>query len=59
MAPPKNLKSKNLKVAEGLKAKNSRIPKFYLRPEIHKRGNLGRPVVSSVKVLRLSFTTYS
>ena len=32
------------KVSEELKTENSRAPKFYLRPKIHKRGNPGRPI---------------
>ena len=53
------------KVAKGLKTENPRTTKFYLRPKIHKRGNPGNPVVSSVNchtsnitIRRLSYTTY-
>ena len=38
----------NEKVAEGLKRNDPKTPKFYLRPKIHKEGNPGRPVVSTV-----------
>ena len=38
----------NEKVAEGLKRNDPKTRKFYLRPKIHKEGNPGRPVVSSV-----------
>ena len=38
----------NEKVTEGLKRNDPKTPKFYLRPKIHKEGNTGRPVVSSV-----------
>ena len=36
------------KVAEGLKVNNVKPPKFYLSPKIHKEGNPGRPVISSI-----------
>ena len=35
-------------IAEGLKMDNPRTPHFYLLPKIHKEGNPGRPVVSSI-----------
>ena len=35
-------------IAEGLKTDNPRTPHFYLLPKIHKEGNPGRPVVSSI-----------
>ena len=35
-------------IAEGLKPINPRTPRFYLLPKIHKDGNPGRPVISSV-----------
>ena len=41
-----NLLSKTL--AEGLKSVNSRPPKFYISPKIHKESNPGRPVINSV-----------
>ena len=36
-------------IAEGLKPSNSKTPRFYMLPKIHKNSNPGRPVVSSVK----------
>ena len=36
------------KLAEGLSLKEARTPLFYLLPKIHKTGNPGRPVVSSI-----------
>ena len=36
------------KLAEGLKMQEARTPLFYLLPKIHKKGNPGRPVVSSI-----------
>ena len=38
----------NEKVAEGMKRNDLKTPKVYLRPTLHKEGNPGRPVVSSV-----------
>ena len=35
-------------IAEGLKPIEPRTPRFYLLPKIHKEGNPGRPVISSV-----------
>ena len=46
-----NLKQRELidpKLAEKLKPTNSKTPKLYLLPKIHKKNNPGRPVVSSV-----------
>ena len=36
------------KLADGLKLPEARTPKLYLLPKIHKKGNPGRPVVSSI-----------
>ena len=36
------------KIAEQLKPRNPRTPRMYLLPKIHKPGNPGRPVVSSI-----------
>ena len=36
------------KTAENLKIKNPRTPRLYLLPKIHKEGNPGRPVISSI-----------
>ena len=45
---PSTLTLLNQKVAEGLKRNDPKTPEFYPRPKIHKEGNPGRPVVSSV-----------
>ena len=47
------------KVAEGLKKENPRTPKFYLRPKILKKGNPGRPVVSSVNCHTSNISSYA
>ena len=44
----KKQKLRNEKGAEHLKRNDPKTPKFYLRPKIHKEGNPGRPIVSSV-----------
>ena len=41
----KNLLCKN--ISEGLKTENPKTPHFYLKPKVHKEGNLGRPVINS------------
>ena len=41
-----NLITKN--VAEGLKTTSTRTPRFYIQAKIHKQGNPGRPLISSV-----------
>ena len=41
-----NLLSK--KTSEGLKMFNSKIPKFYITPKIHKENNPRRPVINSI-----------
>lgn len=46
-----DLKNRNLiseKQTNALKSAESRCPKFYLQPKIHKKGNPGRPVISSI-----------
>ena len=35
-------------IAKGLEVQQTEIPKFYTRPKIHKTGNPGRSVLSSV-----------
>ena len=35
-------------VSDGLKVESSRTPRFYIQPKIHKEGNPGRPVISSL-----------
>ena len=54
----KNQKLINQKVAEGLKRNDPKTPKFYLRPKIHKEGNLGRPVASSVNCYTENISKY-
>ena len=54
----------NEKVAEGLKRNDPKTPKFYLRPKIHKEGNPGCPVVTSVNLIpqifqNMSITTFN
>ena len=41
-----NLLSKN--ISEGLKTENPKTPHFYIKPKVHKNGNPGRPVISSI-----------
>ena len=48
----------NEKVAEGLKRNDPKTSKFYLRPKIHKEGNPGRPVVSSVNCHTTNISKY-
>ena len=48
----------NEKVAEGLKRNDPKTAKFYLRPKIHKEGNPGRPVVSSVNCHTANISKY-
>ena len=40
-----NLLSNN--ISEGLKTENPKTPHFYLKPQVHKEGNPGRPLISS------------
>ena len=42
----RNLLSKN--ISEGFKTKNPKKSHFYLKPKVHKDGNPGRTVISSV-----------
>ena len=46
------------KVAEGLKVENPRTPKFYTLPKIHKKGNPGRPVISSIDCTTSKISKY-
>ena len=48
----------NEKIAEGLKRNDPKTPKLYLRPKIHKEGNPGRPVVSSVNCHTANISKY-
>ena len=35
-------------ISEGLKIENTKTPHFYLKTKVHKEGNPGRPVISSI-----------
>ena len=48
----------NEKYAEGLKRNDPKTPKFYPRLKIHKEGNPGRPVVSSVNCHTANISKY-
>ena len=54
--PKENLITKN--VAEGLKTISPRIPRFYIQPKIHKHGNPGRPVLSSINCCTSNILTH-
>ena len=45
-------------IADGLSTSNTRTPKFYLSPKIHKPNNPGRPVISSVDCHTLNISQY-
>ena len=45
-------------VAEGLKTTLPRTPRFYIQPKIHKQGNPGRPVISSVNCHTSNISKY-
>ena len=53
-------KSKEIpeKIADGLKTEKTRTPKFYIQPKIHKEGNPGRPVISSVECHTSNISKY-
>ena len=36
------------KTAKGLKVTNSKAPKFYTKPKIHRKNNPGRPVIKPI-----------
>ena len=47
----KNFQKENLitkNAAKGLKTTSPRTPRLYIQPKIHKQGNPGKPVISSV-----------
>lgn len=46
------------KLADGLKLHEARTPKLYLLPKIHKEGNPGRPVVSSIECATSKISEY-
>ena len=45
-------------IAEGLKISNPKTPKFYTLPKIHKEGNPGRPVISSINCHTSNISKY-
>ena len=47
------------KVAEGLKTETPIKPKFYLQWKIHKKGNPGRPAISSVNCHTFNISKYA
>ena len=46
-------------IADGLKTLDPRTPRFYITPKIHKLGNPGRPVVSSVNCHTANISKYT
>ena len=46
------------KIANGLITTDQRTPKFYILPKIHKEGNPGRPVVSSINCHSTKISRY-
>ena len=52
----KNLLSKN--ISEGLKTEYLETPHFYLKSKVHKEGNPGRPVISSINCHTLKISEY-
>ena len=47
------------RVAEGLITQNPRTPHFYTKPQIHKEGIPGRPVISSVNCQSSKISEYA
>ena len=47
------------KIADVLKTLDPRTPRLYITPKIHKPGNPGRPVVSSVKCHAANISKYN
>ena len=45
-------------IANGLKNPSPRTPQFYTSPKIHKEGNPGRPVVSSINCHTANISKY-
>ena len=45
-------------IAKGLQVQQPKTPKFYTRPKIHKTGNPGRPVVSSLNCYTNTISKY-
>ena len=48
----------NENIANGLKNPSSRTPQFFISPKIHKEGNPGRPVVSSINCHTANISKY-
>ena len=48
--------SKN--ISKGVKTENPKTPHFYLKPKVHKEGNPGRPVISSVNCCTSNISKY-
>lgn len=48
----------SVKLAEGLRTEKPKTPRFYILPKIHKQGNPGRPVVSSVNCHTSKISAY-
>ena len=48
----------NDNIANGLKNPSPRTPQFYISPKIHKEGNPGRPVVSSINCHTANISKY-
>ena len=45
-------------IANGLKNPSTRTPQFYISPKIHKEGNPGRPVLSSINCHTANISKY-
>ena len=48
----------NDNIANGLKSKSPRTPQFYISPKIHKEGNPGHPVVSTINCHTANISRY-
>ena len=48
----------NENIADGLKNSSPRTPQFYISPKIHKEGNPGHPVVSSINCHTANISNY-
>ena len=48
----------NENTANGLKNPSPRTPQFYISPKIHKEGNPGRPVISSINCHTANISKY-
>ena len=45
-------------MSEGLKTENPKTPHFYLKPQVHKEGNPGRPLISSINCYASKISGY-